>query len=103
MKEYLDMQVEEKRRTNQFEKSLDYEQARIWKIDTDKFYEQEQEVIDQVLYYYLSIQVRSLNTVNSQFLKNQIDLKQSKKSSKMNDTEFAYNQGLLKRIKNSVN
>jgi hypothetical protein len=55
MKEYLDMQVEEKRRTNQFEKSLDYEQARIWKIDTDKFYEQEQEVIDQVLYYYLSI------------------------------------------------
>jgi len=48
MKEYLDMQVEEKRRGNQFEKSLDYEQARIWKIDTDKFYEQEQEVVDQV-------------------------------------------------------
>lgn len=48
MKEYLDMQVEEKRRNNQFEKSLDYEQARIWKIDTNKFHEQEQEVIDQV-------------------------------------------------------
>ena len=48
MKEYLDMQVEEKRRTNYFEKSLDHEQARIWKIDTEKFYEQEQEVEDQV-------------------------------------------------------
>lgn len=53
MKEYLDMQVEEKRRTNQFEKSLDYEQARIWKIDTNKFYEQEKEVVDQVIYYFL--------------------------------------------------
>jgi hypothetical protein len=51
MKEYLDMQVEEKRRTNQFERHLDYEQARIWKIDTDKFYEQEKEVVDQVIYF----------------------------------------------------
>ena len=51
MKEYLDMQVEEKRRTNQFEKSLDHEQARIWKIDTNKFYEQEQDVVDQVIYF----------------------------------------------------
>ena len=51
MKEYLDMQVEEKRRTNQFEKSLDHEQARIWKIDTHKFYEQEQDVVDQVIYF----------------------------------------------------
>merc|ERR1712151_1230993 len=77
MKEYLDMQVEEKRRTNQFEKSLDYEQARIWKIDTEKFYEQEQDIVDQV---------RSLNTLNSQYLKNQIDSKNLKKSTKMSDT-----------------
>jgi hypothetical protein len=54
MKEYLDMQVEEKRRFNQFEKSLDHEQARIWKIDTEKFYEQEQEVIDQVNFFIYS-------------------------------------------------
>ena len=53
MKEYLDMQVEEKRRTNHFEKSLDHEQARIWKIDTERFYEQEQEVDDQVRSYLL--------------------------------------------------
>ena len=53
MKEYLDMQVEEKRRTNYFEKSLDHEQARIWKIDTERFYEQEQEVDDQVRSYLL--------------------------------------------------
>ena len=48
LKEYLDMQVEEKRRFNQFEKSLDNEQARIWQIDCEKFHEQEQDINDKV-------------------------------------------------------
>lgn len=48
MKQYLDMQVEEKKRFNEFEKSLDNEQARIWKIDCDKYHEQEQEINDKV-------------------------------------------------------
>lgn len=49
-------------------------------------------------FFIYSSKVRSLNTLNSQYLKNQIDSK-AKKSSKMNDTEFAYNQGLLQKIK----
>ena len=49
MKVYLDMQVEEKRRMNEFEKTLNTEQARIWKIDTHKFLEQEKEHNEKVL------------------------------------------------------
>lgn len=48
MKEYLDMQVEEKKRFNDFEKSLDHEQARIWKIDCEKYHEQEKDINDKV-------------------------------------------------------
>lgn len=48
LREYLDMQVEERKRFNDFEKSLDHEQARIWKIDCDKFHEQEKEINDKV-------------------------------------------------------
>ena len=35
MKKYLDMQVEEKQKMQQFEKLLDNEQARIWNTGTD--------------------------------------------------------------------
>jgi len=48
MKEYLDMQVDEKKRFNEFEKCLDNEQARIWKIDGEQFHEQEKEIDDKV-------------------------------------------------------
>lgn len=52
MRNYYDMQVEEKKRLNEFEKTLDVEQARIWKIDTDKYYEQEREINDKVKLFY---------------------------------------------------
>lgn len=42
------MQVEEKRRANLFEKNLDNEQARIWKIDTENFFQQEKDINDKV-------------------------------------------------------
>lgn len=48
MKEYLDMQVEEKKRFNDFEKCLDNEQARIWQIDCEKYHEQEKDINDKV-------------------------------------------------------
>lgn len=48
MKQYFDMQVEEKKRLNEFEKVLDQEQARIWKIDSEKFHEQEKEIGEKV-------------------------------------------------------
>ena len=48
MKSYLDMQVEEKKKISEFEKTLNSEQARIWRIDTHKFVEQEKEHNEKV-------------------------------------------------------
>lgn len=43
------MQVEEKKRMNDFEKSLDTEQARIWRTDTHNFRDQEKDITEKVL------------------------------------------------------
>ena len=48
MKSYLDMQVEEKRKMQEFERTLDSEQARIWNTDTRRFYDQEREINSKV-------------------------------------------------------
>jgi hypothetical protein len=50
IKKFLDMQVEEKRKMNQFERSLNLEQAVIWKNDVEKFTYQEQEINNKVNY-----------------------------------------------------
>ena len=44
------MQVEEKRRMNEFERNLDNEQARIWKLDTEKFNSTEKDINTKVKY-----------------------------------------------------
>jgi hypothetical protein len=48
MKQYLDMQVEEKKTRNDFDKLMNSEQARVWKKDTDNYYQQEREINDKV-------------------------------------------------------
>jgi len=48
------MQVEEKKKMMEFEKTLNSEQARIWKIDTHKFNQQEVETNDKVIYIYFN-------------------------------------------------
>ena len=53
MKSYLDMQVEEKKKMMDFEKTLNSEQARIWKTDTQKFFDQEREINDMVNFIFL--------------------------------------------------
>ena len=45
LKKYLDMQVEEKKKEEDFLKALDLEQARIWNVDCKKYYEDEK-IID---------------------------------------------------------
>jgi hypothetical protein len=49
MKEYLDMQVQEKSTRNEYDKLMNNEQARIWKKDTENYYQQEKEVNDKVM------------------------------------------------------
>lgn len=59
LREYLDLQIEEKKKMQDFERTLDHEQARIWKIDTQQYQEQENDVKQQVkffiLFYFLLI------------------------------------------------
>jgi len=44
MKKYLDMQVEEKKKLQQYERVINDEQARIWQTDARNFLEQEKEL-----------------------------------------------------------
>jgi hypothetical protein len=44
------MQIEEKKRKNDFERTVNSEQARIWKTDTQRFQEQEKEIQEKVVY-----------------------------------------------------
>ena len=44
LKKYLDMQIEERKKEEDFLKSLDYEQARIWAIDCKKYNDDEDEI-----------------------------------------------------------
>ena len=48
IKEYYDMQVQEKKMMNAYEKNIDSEQAKIWEIDCQRFKEQEKEINDRV-------------------------------------------------------
>lgn len=45
------MQVEEKKRMQNFEKNLDNEQARIWKIDCENFTDQEKDINQKVIFF----------------------------------------------------
>ncbi len=49
MRNFLDIQVEEKKKSSEFQKSLDFEQAKIWNFDVQKHSEQEKEINEKVI------------------------------------------------------
>ena len=87
------MQIEEKKKEEEFLKSLDYEQARIWAVDCKKYNEDEKE-IKNIL--------RDMNKRNMNLLMEQIKKKKSMKKNKMNDNEYAMNKNLLEKAKASL-
>lgn len=48
MRNFLDMQVDEKKKIGEFEKTLNGEQARIWNSDAQRYFEQEKEINEKV-------------------------------------------------------
>ena len=52
LRKYLDMQVEEKKKNSELEKELEKEQARIWKMDCEK-YARDEKVIDDKMFLIL--------------------------------------------------
>jgi len=69
IKKFLDMQVEEKRRNLEFEKTLNFEQSKIWKIDGEKQKMQEDETNEKI---------KVMNKSNKDFLMRQIQDRKNK-------------------------
>ena len=92
LKKYLDMQIIEKKKEEDFLKSLDNEQARIWAIDCKKYND------DQIA---IENKIRNMNRKNLALLKEQMELKK-KQTNSMSDTEYAMNRETLEKAKMSL-
>jgi len=94
LKKYLDMQIEERKKEEDFLKSLDYEQARIWAIDCRKYNEDEKEI---------NKKIREMNKRNMDSVMEQINKKKKgNKKTAMNETEYAMNREILEKAKASL-
>ena len=95
LKKYYDMQVEEKKKEEQFEKILDGEQARIWKKDCQKYNEDEKRIAKIIR----DKNVRNLNTI-----KDQIRVKKEKEKNMMGMTpiELSMNREKLMKVQEAL-
>ena len=84
------MQVAEKKKDAEFEKLLDDEQARIWKIDVKKYNDDEKK-IEQT--------IRAMNKRNLDMVMEQVKARKNKNKNKMNSTEYAMNRETLEKAK----
>jgi len=92
LKKYLDMQIEEKRKEEEFLKSLDDEQARIWAIDCKK-YNEDEKAIEQ--------KIRAMNKRNLDLVMEQMRQRRKKKTG-MTDAEYAMNRETLQKAKETL-
>ena len=90
LKKYYDMQVEEKKKEEQFEKILDGEQARIWKKDCQKYNEDEKRIAKII---------RDKNVRNLNIIKDQIRVKREKEKNSMGMTPIEYSMNREKLMK----
>ncbi len=92
LKHYLDLQIEERKKITELEKELDGEQARIWKIDSDKYKEDERNIEQKI---------RRMNRRNLETLNRQVQMRKDKNNlnKKMSPTEFAMNKNTLVKAK----
>ena len=95
IKKYLDMQIEEKRKEKEFLKLLDEEQARIWNLDCQKYYDDEK-VVEQ--------KIKKMNRNNLIGILGQIEehKKSKSKQKNMTETEFAMNRDLFEKANASL-
>ena len=92
LKKYLDMQIEERKKEEEFLKSLDDEQARIWAIDCKK-YNEDEKAIEQ--------KIRAMNKRNLDLVMEQMRQRRKKKTG-MTDTEYAMNRETLQKAKETL-
>ena len=92
LKKYLDMQIEERKKEEEFLKSLDDEQARIWAIDCKK-YNEDEKAIEQ--------KIRAMNKRNLDLVMEQMKQRRKKKTG-MTDAEYAMNREALQKAKETL-
>ena len=95
LKKYYDMQVEERKKDEQFEKVLDGEQARIWKKDCEKYNEDEKRIAKIIW----DKNVRNLNTIKKQI---QEKKEKEKKNTEMTPIEFSINREKLMKVQEAL-
>ena len=95
LKKYYDMQVEERKKEEEFEKVLDGEQARIWKKDCDKYNEDEKRIAKIIW----DKNVRNQNTIKDQI---RIKKEKEKNSSNMSPVEFSMNREKLMKAQEAL-
>ena len=95
LKKYYDMQVEERKKEEEFEKVLDGEQARIWKKDCDKYNEDEKRIAKIIW----DKNVRNQNTIKDQI---RIKKEKEKNSSNMSPIEFSMNREKLMKVQEAL-
>ena len=95
LKKYYDMQVEERKKDEQFEKVLDGEQARIWKKDCEKYNEDEKRIAKIIW----DQNVRNLNTIKKQV---QEKKEKEKKNTEMTPIEFSINREKLMKVQEAL-
>jgi len=95
LKKYYDMQVEERKKEEEFEKVLDGEQARIWKKDCDKYNEDEKRIAKIIW----DKNVRNQNTIKDQI---RIKKEKEKNSSNMSPVEFSMNREKLMKVQEAL-
>ena len=95
LKKYYDMQVEERKKDEQFEKVLDGEQARIWKKDCEK-YNKDEKRIAKIIW---DKNVRNLNTIKKQI---QEKKEKEKKNTEMTPIEFSINREKLMKVQEAL-
>ena len=95
LKKYYDMQVEERKKEEEFEKVLDGEQARIWKKDCDKYNEDEKRIAKII---------RDKNVRNQNTILDQIKIKKEKEknNSTMTPIEFSLNREKLMKVQGMI-
>ena len=93
LKKYLDMQIAERKKEEDFLKSLDNEQARIWAIDCQKYNDDEKAIENKI---------REMNKRNMNSIMDQISNNKRKIKNGMNETEYAMNRKLLEQAKTSL-
>ena len=91
IKQYLDKQVEEKKKEKEFEKMLMREQGRIWNIDSER-YQKEQQLIEE--------KIKKLGLKNGEILRQQIEYNKKRKMKKnsMSPTEYSINKNEINKI-----